>query len=100
VFLLGPDEHLTGRHGEEETRCHSSRVSSRTGGREGGRTGPVEGKGGEGRPGDGFEEVVGAGDDIESVASGDRTRLGTRGSEGTQVEMRDGVTHRGELCGQ
>jgi hypothetical protein len=78
---------------------HLASVHVRAGER-GGRTGPVEGKGGEGRPGDGFEEVVGAGDDIESVAPGDRTRLGTRGSEGTQVEMRDGVTHRGELCGQ
>lgn len=66
--------------------------------RERGRTSVVEGEGEKGGPRDGLEEVVGARDEVEAVALGDRPGPRAGQAEGAEVEVRDEVAQLGKLA--
>lgn len=98
MLLERPDVHLSNGNSGEDGGCEGKAKSALPLMLEGSvLTSPVEGEEGEGDPDDRLEEVVGAGNEVEAVASGDGASASSRRAEGAEVEVGDEVANLAEL---
>lgn len=79
LLLLGPNSHLSSSNRQEE---NSRKVTT--------------GKNGDSSPGHGLEQVVGAGNQVESVSAGNGTLGGSTGTEVTESDVGEVVGELGE----